>query len=143
MKTKNIIGLVLMLVFASALFLNFGSEVGGYGDFSEAAASGTNTHVIGTWVEDQPMRYDARAGVFSFYMRDDAGVVRPVRYNQPKPPNFEDAENLVVQGTVQASPQGEIFVAEHILVKCPSKYNDARGLEGASEAMEAAKAARS
>jgi cytochrome c-type biogenesis protein CcmE len=140
MKTKNVIGLTLMLVFASALFLNFGSEVGGYGGFAEARATGDNTHVVGTWVSEQPMRYDAHAGIFTFHMRDEAGEIRPVRYNQPKPPNFEDAENLVVQGTVKATAQGEIFVAEHILVKCPSKYNDARGLGEDAAAMDAADA---
>jgi len=54
------------------------------------------------------------------------GVVRQVVYPNPKPANFEDAEQVVVNGRME----GDVFVAEHILVKCPSKYNDERGLEG-------------
>ena len=58
-------------------------------------------------------------------MRDGEGVVREVHYLNPKPANFEDAEQLVVEGQLQ----NDVFVAEHILVKCPSKYNDERGLQ--------------
>jgi cytochrome c-type biogenesis protein CcmE len=48
-----------------------------------------------------------------------------VRYNNPKPANFEEAEQVVVEGRNQDGT----FVAENILVKCPSKYNDAQGLK--------------
>ena len=53
------------------------------------------------------------------------GTLQKVRYNNPKPANFEEAEKVVVQG----KNQGDVFVADNILVKCPSKYNDARGLK--------------
>jgi len=61
-------------------------------------------------------------------MRDETGTVRKVRYNNPKPANFEEAEKVVVQG----KSQNEVFVADNILVKCPSKYNDAQGLQKAN-----------
>ena len=48
-----------------------------------------------------------------------------VVYNNPKPANFEDAESVVVEGKMN----GDVFEAEYILVKCPSKYNDTRSLE--------------
>jgi cytochrome c-type biogenesis protein CcmE len=38
----------------------------------------------------------------------------------PKPANFEEAEKLVIEG----STQGDVFVADKILTKCPSKYNE-------------------
>ena len=52
-------------------------------------------------------------------MQDEVGNVRQVQYANPKPANFEDAEKLVIEGVAS----GDIFEAEHILVKCPSKYN--------------------
>ena len=59
--------------------------------------------------------------------RDDEGrpLFSMVRYSNPKPANFEDADQLVIEGY----SAGDHFVAENILVKCPSKYNDGRGLD--------------
>ena len=127
MKPKTIIGLVLMAAFGSLLLFNFGEQVGGYMSFAQAEASGAKAHVVGTWAEQQPMQYDRAANVFTFHMRDEEGQLRQVRYANPKPANFEEAEQLVVEGYTQ----GDQFVAEHILVKCPSKYNEAQGLDGA------------
>jgi cytochrome c-type biogenesis protein CcmE len=125
MNKKTIIGLVLLVGFSSVLFMNFGQQVGGYMNFEQAAETGSKAHVVGMWVADAPFEYDANSNVFSFTMKDDAGNVRRVRYDNPKPANFEDAEKLVIEGYAK----GNEFVAENILVKCPSKYNDERGLE--------------
>ena len=46
-------------------------------------------------------------------MKDDRGAVRQVRYANPKPASFEDAEKLVVEGYLE----GDVFKAEHILMK--------------------------
>lgn len=125
MKLKTITGLVLIAGFSGLLFLNFGQQVGGYMTFAEAEKSGQTAHVVGTWAEAQPTRYDRARNVFTFHMKDEDGHVRRVQYNSPKPANFEEAEKIVVEG--QASANGA-FEAQHILVKCPSKYNDAKGL---------------
>lgn len=125
MKPKTIVGLVLIVAFSSMLLMNFGQQVGGYMNFAEAEESGTQAHVVGMWVDSDEFRYDASSNVFTFHMQDDAGNVREVRYGNPKPANFEDAEKLVIEG----SAQGDVFIADNILVKCPSKYNDARGLQ--------------
>lgn len=127
MKPKTIIGLVLMAAFGGLLFLNFGEQVGGYMSFAQAEASGTKAHVVGTWAEDEPTHYDQSENLFVFHMRDEEGQVRRVRYTNPKPANFEEAEQLVVEGYAQ----DDVFVAEHILVKCPSKYNDGKELDNA------------
>lgn len=125
MRPKTLVGLVLIVAFTSMLFLNFGQQVGGYMNFAEAEASGSKAHVVGMWVDAEQFRYDASSNVFSFQMEDEAGNVRMVRYNNPKPANFEDAEKVVIDGYAEDSH----FVAENILVKCPSKYNDASGLQ--------------
>ncbi|PSQ99778.1 MAG: hypothetical protein BRD51_01445 [Bacteroidetes bacterium SW_11_64_17] len=125
MKWKTIIGLASMLGFGTLLFVNFGSQVGGYMDFEQADRTGATAHVVGTWAEDRPTHYDRTQNVFTFYMRDESGTVRKVRYNNPKPANFEEAEQVVVEGTVKDGA----FVADNILVKCPSKYNETKGLK--------------
>ncbi len=88
--------------------------------FQEAQASGSYAHVVGQWASDQPIHYDQATNVFTFHMRDENGELLKVNYLNPKPANFEDAEKLVVEGRVEDG----VFVANHILVKCPSKYNE-------------------
>lgn len=132
MKPKTIIGLILIVGFSSMLFLNFGQQVGGYMNFEEAQETGDKAHVVGMWVDEEAFRYDASTNIFTFHMQDDAGNVREIRYMNPKPANFEDAEKLVIEGVAE----GDHFVAHNILVKCPSKYNDARGLQEYEEPVE-------
>lgn len=118
MRTKTIVGIVLIVAFTGLLLMNFGQQVGGYMNFAQAEESGSKAHVVGDWVTENAYKYDAQQNVFSFHMQDDQGIVREVHYNHPKPPNFEDAEKIVVEGYASE----EIFVAENILIKCPSKY---------------------
>jgi len=132
MKAKTLFGILLIVGFTSVLFMNFGQQVGGYMNFEQATETGTKAHVVGVLVDTRPVTYDAGANIFRFHMADDQGAVREVQYSHPKPPNFEDADKLVVEGYVK----DEIFVAENILVKCPSKYNDARGLQEVPEKTE-------
>ena len=68
---------------------------------------------------------DPQSNIFTFHMRDEAGNLMQVEYPNPRPANFEDAERLVVEGKMH----GGVFQASHILVKCPSKYNDERALQ--------------
>lgn len=136
MKPKTIVGLVVLCGFFGLLLLNFGDQVGGYMLFGEAAASGGRAHVVGEWVQEKETRYDPAANLFTFHMRDDEGETWPVQYRNPKPASFEDADKIVVEGSVEDT----VFVAEHILMKCPSKYNDERALEQ-SAAYEAGRAA--
>jgi cytochrome c-type biogenesis protein CcmE len=54
-------------------------------------------------------------------MKKEAGNVRRVIYPKPKQDNFEQADRLVVIGKMQ----NNVFYANEMLMKCPSKYNDA------------------
>lgn len=126
MSTKTILGIAFIIIFGGLVVNSFGDQVQGYENFSEATESGRSAHVVGEWLEDRPTSYDRTENQFSFWMQDELGEARQVVYLDPKPANFEDAEKVVVDGQMQ----GDVFVAEHILVKCPSKYNDARELQG-------------
>lgn len=120
MRTKTLFGIGLLAVFGFLVVSSFGEQVSGYEAFAEAASSGRTAHVVGTWLQDRPTTYDPAANRFSFWMADQEGTVRQVVYPNPKPANFEDAEQVVVNGRME----GDVFAADHILVKCPSKYND-------------------
>ena len=129
MRTKTLFGFGFLALFGFLVVNSFGEQVAGYEAFAEAAESGHTAHVVGTWLEARPTVYDPAANRFSFWMEDEEGAVRQVVYANPKPANFEDAEQVVVNGRMEDG----VFVAEHILVKCPSKYNDERGLEGMAQ----------
>lgn len=130
MRPKTIIGVGLIAVFGFFVVTSFSNQVSGYETFSQATDNGRRAHIVGTWVEAPAMAYDKEANLFSFTMADQEGVIRRVEYNDPKPANFEDAEEVVIEGQMD----GEVFRAEHILVKCPSKYNDAREFQTESAA---------
>jgi len=124
MKPKTLAGAAILVTFAVLLITSFGAQVGGYMNFEQAEETRSEAHVVGNWVRGEPLRYDRTTNIFSFVMEDEAGSRRTVHYHNPKPANFEDAEQVVIQGR----SEGDVFVASHILVKCPSKYNDTRGL---------------
>ena len=133
MRPTTLLGIVFVGIFGFLVVTSFSQQVGGWETFEDAAESGRTAHVVGTWVESAPSGYDPGRNVFTFVMADTAGTVRSVVYPNPKPANFEDAERVVVQGQMTAAAGGEgVFEAEHILVKCPSKYNDGREFEDAA-----------
>lgn len=125
MKPRVLIGVVLIIGFTSLLMWNFGNSIGSYVNFEQAEYSGERVYVVGQWAKEKPSGFDQQRMVFSFYMTDEEGETRRVQYNKPKPNNFEDAESLVVIGHMRNG----IFYSDDMLVKCPSKYNDASNLE--------------
>ena len=126
-KPRTIISLIALVVFASLLLFSFGDQVGVYMHFAEAEASGTRAHVVGNWVQSETTHYDPEKNLFKFHLRDNQGAVREVHYRDPKPASFEDAEKIVVEGYLN----GGIFEADHILMKCPSKYSAESALDEA------------
>ncbi|TNE74076.1 cytochrome c maturation protein CcmE [bacterium] len=126
MKPKVIIGVILIVGFTSLLMYNFGNSISAYVDFKTAEQLGNrNVHVVGAWDKAQPAAFSIATKTFSFYMTDEHGNSKRVIYAKPKPNNFDDAERLVVIGQLK----NDVFYADEMLMKCPSKYNDASGAE--------------
>jgi cytochrome c-type biogenesis protein CcmE len=62
---------------------------------------------------------DLPAGHVDFAIRDDRGTTLPVRLAGIELPDlFRDGAEVVVEGRLE----GERFVAQQVLAKCPSKY---------------------
>jgi cytochrome c-type biogenesis protein CcmE len=57
---------------------------------------------------------------FSFIMIDENKKEQLVIYKEPMPQDFTHSEKVVVIG----SYSGDTFIAEKILLKCPSKYQE-------------------
>jgi cytochrome c-type biogenesis protein CcmE len=58
---------------------------------------------------------------FSFYLIDNKGSTKQVVLHKSKPQDFDKSEQIVLIGKMQ----NDVFHANDILLKCPSKYNDA------------------
>lgn len=124
MKPKLIFGVFAIVFFTSLLMYNFGNSISTYVNFEEAVDR-SSSHVVGVWYDSEPYGFSRETMQFSFHMQDQDGNVRRVVYPRPKPNNFEQATQLVVIGEMR----GNVFHANDMLMKCPSKYNDPSELE--------------
>ncbi|MDX1587142.1 MAG: cytochrome c maturation protein CcmE [Balneolaceae bacterium] len=120
MKPKLIIGIVAIVAFTSLLMYNFGNSISTYVNFEQAEGM-KGAHVVGSWDDSRDYGFSVKSRKFSFYMKDQSGNVRRVIYPKPKPNNFEQADQLVVIGELENG----VFYANDMLMKCPSKYNNA------------------
>ena len=119
---KNIIIALGFIILGIIVFTSVSKDVSTYASFNIAAKSGQSSKIVGQLAKDKPMVYDAenKPNEFSFYMKDNEGLVKQVILNKPKPQDFEMSEQIVVTGKMK----GDVFEAHEILMKCPSKYKD-------------------
>lgn len=140
MKLSHIIGL-LVIVIAITVIVSTTSEVSTYATFAEATEiaakdSDKKIHVAGSLKKDAAgrilgMDYQPQIDPnhFTFRLVDRDQQEKLVVYGNPKPQDFERSEQVVVIGNMQ----GGEFVAEKILMKCPSKYQETE-IKGAEKA---------
>lgn len=131
MKLPHIIGLIIIAVAIGVLISTAGnaSEYVTFKDAWELAEDGSSSkvHVVGK------LKKDANGGIkgmfynpamdpnyFVFTMIDNNSEEREVIYYQPKPQDLDKTEQVVVIGKFR----GKDFVADQILLKCPSKYQE-------------------
>lgn len=127
---KSHIFIILIIAVAIAIVVSTGNDASTYVSFSDAyqMASNGNTssiHVVGELKKDA---LDNVVGIyegsdkvsFTFVMIDEQKKEQLVQYNQPMPADFTKSEKVVVVGHYS----GDTFIAEKILLKCPSKYQE-------------------
>lgn len=129
MKKSSIIGIVVIAI-AIAIIISTQSSASSYVTFGEAqeiAQSGSSKkiHVVGelkknsvgqvVGVNPSPDKLSV-----SFVMVDDNHQEQTVFYNEPMPSDFLRSEKVVVIGGYH----NDRFVADKILLKCPSKYEE-------------------
>lgn len=129
MKKSHIVAIALIAV-AIATILSTFLDSSTYASFTEAMeAPDKEFHVAGTLNLKKEMVYkpETNANLFTFYLVDREGKEVKVMFNGSKPQDFERSESVVITGKMKK----DAFVANKILMKCPSKYND--GKEGLKE----------
>ncbi len=129
MKKTHIIGIGIIAV-AIFVIVSTADDASSYVTFEEAYDMAQNgkdksIHVVGeltknvqgevTGIAHSPDRLS-----FSFVMVDENDQKQEVRYHEPMPTDFMKSEKVVVIG----SYHNNVFVADKILMKCPSKYQE-------------------
>jgi len=129
MKKSYLIA-ILVIGAAITIIVSTAGDASTYVSFDEAfqLASNGNTksiHVVGELKKDGSgtvvgIQPGEDMVSFNFLMVDDNGKEQKVFYNEPMPPDFTRSEKVVVIGHYQS----DLFVADKILLKCPSKYQE-------------------
>jgi cytochrome c-type biogenesis protein CcmE len=122
-KAKYIIGTIIILAFMVWGFSAFLETTVRYVSYAEAREATRTVQVVGG-IDFENVNYDAENSELTFTIFDleAPDPVNPERlkiiYNGVIPGNFDQATSVLVRG--KPGPDG--FVAEQLLVKCPSKY---------------------
>ncbi len=129
MKKSHIFGIVVIAI-AIFLIMSTAGDASSYVSFKEAygmsvEGKSSSIHVVGALKksasgEIQGIYPSPDKLSFSFLMIDQNGQEQQVYYNEPMPPDFLRSEQVVVIGAYK----GDSFVADKILMKCPSKYQE-------------------
>ena len=131
MKKTHIIA-ILVIAAAVMIIISTAGDASTYVTFGEArkmAEKGNNKmiHVVGKLKKDDQGKFvgiepSADHLSVSFLMVDHANSEQKVFYKDPMPPELLKSDQVVVIGSFK---QG-IFVADKVLLKCPSKYQETK-----------------
>lgn len=130
MKKGHIIGLGIIAVAIMIIITSIG-DASTYESFSTAKALALKgdtkaIHVVGELKKNEAGQVEGIVvgedkTSFTFLMIDNDGEEQQVYYNEPVPADFERSEQVVVIGSFKNE---SIFIADKILMKCPSKYQE-------------------
>ncbi len=133
MKTRYIVPIVVIAI-AVVIIMMMAGDASSYVTFKEAKAlsikgSDKSIHVVGELTRDTDGEI---VGIvespdklsFKFQMIDENGFVQQVLHSNPIPTDFAKSEQVVIIGAYNK----ENFIAEKILLKCPSKYQEEQEL---------------
>tara|TARA_B100000214_G_scaffold251856_1_gene185171 strand:+ start:1404 stop:1808 length:405 start_codon:yes stop_codon:yes gene_type:complete len=129
MKNTSALSLVFISIMIIIIITTFG-DASTYVSFSEAkslysSGNSSKIHVVGKLNKNSN---DKIVGIkkgddmlsFTFEMVDEKGKKENVFYGEPMPPDFLLSEQIVVIGSYNNNQ----FIADEILLKCPSKYTE-------------------
>ncbi|MEQ9424486.1 MAG: cytochrome c maturation protein CcmE [Cyclobacteriaceae bacterium] len=129
MKKSYILGIVVIAV-AITVIISTAGDASSYVNFEEAkalAASGNDNkiHVVGALKKDDDgsvvgIETGADKQSFSFLMVDQNDKEQKVVFLNTMPQDFLRSEQVVVVGAYH----NDAFLADKILMKCPSKYQE-------------------
>ena len=129
MKKTHIVA-ILVIAAAIAIIVSTAGDASTYVTFDQAyqmasVGNKNSIHVVGNLKKDAlgeivNLEKSPDNLSFTFLLLDENQKEQKVYYNEPMPPDFTRSEKVVVIG----SYRGDLFVADKILLKCPSKYQE-------------------
>lgn len=120
MKKFQIVALIA-IVAAVVILISASKEVSTYATF-DMAQDGNRVKITGTMAKNKAIEYrpDIDPNIFKFHLKDSDGVEKQVVLAKAKPQDIERAESIVLTGSLKDN----VFYADEILTKCPSKYKN-------------------
>jgi cytochrome c-type biogenesis protein CcmE len=129
MKKSHIL-IIIIIAAAIGIVVTTADDASTYVTFDQAyqlASNGSknSVHVVGELKKDESghvvgIQPGSDRVSFSFIMIDENKKEQLVVYNEPMPQDFTRSEKVVVIG----SYSDDTFIADKILLKCPSKYQE-------------------
>lgn len=129
MKKSHIFG-ILIIAMAIIVIMSTAGDASAYVTFEDAQEMASNgndnkIHVVGKLPKDGSgnvigIEPSPDMMSFKFHMVDDNNETQVVYHPNPMPTDFLRSEQVVVVGGYQNGK----FVADKILLKCPSKYQE-------------------
>jgi cytochrome c-type biogenesis protein CcmE len=122
---KFLIGGILVALTAGYLIVNAAQGSAAYymtiSEVQEQGAQKRNVRVAGNIVGESIV-WEPRDLLLQFTIADDGGQM-PVVYHGARPDMFRDDAELVIEGKLG---EDGVFQARTIILKCPSKYEEAQ-----------------
>lgn len=116
MKKRRLFSIAVIVVFFAFCAVSLGNSLTPYVTFAQAQKKPVTVQVKGVLASPQIIALPD--GGISFVLRDEAGQEATVYYKGIQPDNLTEATSIVAIG---AYNNGR-FVADKLLIKCPSKY---------------------
>ena len=117
-------GVVVAVVIGVLIATSFSGSTSDYLTVAEVKALGPDqtrdSRVSGAIVPDS-VEWNTRELHLTFAVEDDTGQL-DISYHGPQPDMLVDAVEAVVVG--KYDPAAQVFKAEELLMKCPSKYEE-------------------
>lgn len=117
-------GVVVVAVIVVLIAVSFSGSTSDYLTVAEVKAMGPDqtrdSRVAGAIVPDT-VEWETRDLHLTFQIEDGTGTL-PISFHGPQPDMLVDAVEAVVVG--KYDPAADVFEAEELLMKCPSKYEE-------------------
>jgi cytochrome c-type biogenesis protein CcmE len=117
-------GVVVAVVIGVLIATSFSGSTSDYLTIAQVRALGPDqtrdSRVAGEIVPNS-VEWNTRELHLTFEIEDETGTL-PISYNGPQPDMLVDAVEAVAIG--KYDPAGQVFEAEELLMKCPSKYEE-------------------
>jgi cytochrome c-type biogenesis protein CcmE len=124
-KTKFIVGGVLIaLAIIYLIYTGLQSNAAYFLTVDEFYAKGESmynrTVRVSGKVDAETIQFNNRDLILTFEVMSETGQRMPVTFNGPKPDQMREGADAILEGKYD----GQMFTAQSLLLKCPSRYEE-------------------